>query len=109
VIVVFNDNAYGNVKRMQKELYGNRVIASDLRNPDFVKLAESFGAQGLRAGSPAEMRAAIAKGLATEGPTVVEVPVGEMPDPWKFIYQPRLRGKQRGAPTGPGNRGSSKP
>ena len=41
--VVFNDNAFGNVRRSQKEDYGNRVIGSDLVNPDFMKLAESFG------------------------------------------------------------------
>ncbi len=93
VCVLFNDGAFGNVKRMQKELYGNRVIASELRNPDFVKLAESFGAQGLRATSLDALRQAIRKGLATRGPTVIDVPVGEMPDPWKSIYQPRLRGK----------------
>ncbi len=46
VTLVFNDGAYGNVRRLQKERYGNRVIASDLQNPDFVKLAEAFGAQG---------------------------------------------------------------
>jgi len=102
VTIVFNDGAYGNVQRMQKQLYDNRVIASDLRNPDFVKLAESFGAQGLRAKSPDELRGAIRKGLATHGPTVIDVPVGEMPDPWAYIYQPKLRGKEgRGASTAP--------
>jgi len=102
VTIVFNDGAYGNVQRMQKQLYDNRVIASDLRNPDFVKLAESFGAQGLRAKSPDELRGAIRKGLATRGPTVIDVPVGEMPDPWAYIYQPKLRGKEgRGASTAP--------
>ena len=43
VALVFNDGAYGNVRRMQRELYGNRVIASELVNPDFVRLADSFG------------------------------------------------------------------
>jgi acetolactate synthase-1/2/3 large subunit len=109
VMVVFNDGAYGNVKRMQKELYGNRVIATDLRNPDFVKLAEAFGAQGLRAKSFDALRQAIRKGFATRGPTVIDVPVGEMPDPWRYIYQPRLRGKDKGARTGPGNVGAAKP
>ena len=46
VSIVFNDNAYGNVRRMQQDLYGGRLIASDLKNPDFVRLAESFGAVG---------------------------------------------------------------
>ena len=43
VAIVFNDGAYGNVRRMQREFYGNRVIASDLVNPDFVRLADRFG------------------------------------------------------------------
>src|SRR4029079_12881918 len=37
--VVFNDNAFGNVRRIQEEQYGNRRIASDLSNPDFVRYA----------------------------------------------------------------------
>ena len=52
VAVVFNDGAYGNVKRIQRELYGNRVIASDLTNPDFVRLADSFGLFSQRADEP---------------------------------------------------------
>ena len=46
VTVLFNDGAFGNVRRIQEERYGNRLIASDLTNPDFVKFAESFGAAG---------------------------------------------------------------
>ena len=52
VVVVFEDGAYGNVKRMQEDLYGGRVIASELCNPDFVMLAQSFGAAGVRVESP---------------------------------------------------------
>lgn len=92
VTVVFNDNAYGNVRGFQKQNFGGRVIASDLRNPDFVKLAESFGAQGIRANGPEELRAALRRGFATkDGPTLIEVPVGEMPSPWEFIQLPRVR------------------
>ncbi len=97
VTLVFNDNAYGNVKRMQKNLYGNRVIASDLHNPDFVKLAESFGARGLRAHSLDALRDAIRAGFKEDGPTLVEVPVGEMPDAERFKRGPRVRGGNRGA------------
>src|SRR5262249_6122360 len=43
-VVVFNDGAFGNVRRNQEERFGNRIIASDLSNPDFVRFAESFGA-----------------------------------------------------------------
>ena len=96
VTLLFNDNAYGNVKRMQQTLYGNRVIASDLQNPDFVKLAESFGARGLRAHTPGELREAIREGFAEDGPTLVEIPVGEMPDADRFKRGPRVRGADPG-------------
>ena len=52
VTLIFNNSAYGNVKREQIEKYGGRVIATDLHNPDFVKLAEAYGAQGLRVETP---------------------------------------------------------
>ena len=50
--IVFVDGAFGNVKRIQQERYGNRLIASDLTNPDFIKYAESFGARAERAADP---------------------------------------------------------
>ena len=45
--VLFNDGAYGNVRRSQMEQYGGKVIATELHNPDFVKLTEACGAQAL--------------------------------------------------------------
>lgn len=93
VTLVFNDGAYGNVKRMQQQNYGGRVIASELQNPDFVKLAESFGAQGLRAHTPADLRQAIRRGLESDLPTIIEIPVGEMPSPWAISMLPRVRGR----------------
>ena len=53
IAVVFNDGAFGNVRRIQEETFGNRLIASDLANPDFVQFAESFGAAAERARTPA--------------------------------------------------------
>ncbi len=92
VTVVFNDGAFGNVQRMQKELHGNRVIATDLTNPDFVKLAKSFGARGVRVTTPDALRPALQEGFKADGPTVIEVPVGEMPSPWEdFIFLPKVR------------------
>jgi acetolactate synthase-1/2/3 large subunit len=93
VAVVFADGAFGNVRRIQQELFGNRVIASNLANPDFVKYAESFGAAGRRARSPAELGAALKASFAAREPTLIEVPVGPMPSPWEFIHMPRVRGK----------------
>ena len=59
VAVVFADGAFGNVRRIQEEQFGNRLIACDLANPDFVKYAESFGAAGRRARNPDELGAAL--------------------------------------------------
>ena len=92
VAVVFADGAFGNVRRIQEERYGNRLIASDLANPDFVRFAESFGAAAERARTPEELRAALRRGFARrDGPTLIEVPVGPMPSPWEFIHMPKVR------------------
>jgi acetolactate synthase-1/2/3 large subunit len=91
VILLFNNNQYGNVQHMQRNLYGNRVIASDLHNPDFVKMAESFGAQAFRAETPEQMRAAIDKGFAVDVPTLIEVPVGDLPSVDKYRKLARVR------------------
>jgi acetolactate synthase I/II/III large subunit len=92
-VVVFNDGAFGNVRRIQEEHYGNRVIASDLANPDFVRYAQSFGAETERARDPKELRAALKRAFKRlDGPTLIEVPVGPMPSPWEFIHMPRIRG-----------------
>ncbi len=96
VIVVFVDGAFGNVLRMQKELYGGRRIAVDLRNPDFVRLAEAFGASAERASDPGELRRALRAALARTGPTLIEVPVGEMTRPWDYIHMPRVRPPKTG-------------
>lgn len=92
VFTVFNDNAYGNVRRIQREAYGNRLIASDLANPDFVKFAESFGLSAVRVDGPAAFRTALERGIASNEPCLIEVPFTEMPSPWRFINMPRVRG-----------------
>jgi acetolactate synthase-1/2/3 large subunit len=93
VTVVFNDGAFGNVRRTQQERYGNRLIASDLANPDFVAFAKSFGAEAVRVKNPKDLRRALRRAFAQRsGPTVVEVPVGVMPSPWEFIQMGRVRG-----------------
>ena len=90
--VIFNDNAFGNVRLLQKTGYNERYIASKLTSPDFVKYAEAFGAQGLRATTPAELRSHLRTGMAHKGPTIIEVPVGELPGPWEFVLMPKVRG-----------------
>ncbi len=92
-VIVFSDGAFGNVRRTQEEQFGNRVIASDLTNPDFMRYAQSFGAEADRAHSPQQLRAALQRAFKRrDGPTLIEVPVPQMPSPWEFIHMPRVRG-----------------
>ncbi len=91
VSVVFNDGYYGNVRMFQEQNFGGRIIAADLANPDFARLAESFGVAGLRADSPEELRRALRQAFALDAPAVVEVRCGDMPSPWPFIQLPRAR------------------
>jgi acetolactate synthase I/II/III large subunit len=92
-VVVFNDGAFGNVRRIQEEQYENHVIASELANPDFVRYAESFGANAERARDPRALAAALHRAFKRREPTVIDVPVGPMPSPWEFIHMPRVRGR----------------
>jgi acetolactate synthase I/II/III large subunit len=92
--IVFSDGSFGNVRRIQEENYGNRLIASDLANPDFVKFAESFGAAAERVRTPEELRGALRRGFARrDGPTLIDMPVGPMPSPWEFVLMEKVRGE----------------
>ena len=86
VTVVFNNSSYGNVRRDQLEQYQGRFLGSDLKNPDFVKFAESFGAVGLRAASAAELGQMLRAAFAANAPVVIEVPIerGSETSPWPF-------------------------
>jgi acetolactate synthase-1/2/3 large subunit len=88
VTLVFNNNSYGNVRRDQRERFDGRVVAADLVNPDFVKLAESFGVGAARVTSPETFRPALEKALADGGPCLieVEVPKDSETSPWTFIH-----------------------
>jgi acetolactate synthase-1/2/3 large subunit len=94
VTIVFNDGAFGNVRRIQEERYGNRLIGSDLTNPNFVAFARSFGAEAVRANSPEDLRGTLRRAFARrDTPSVIEVPVGPLPSPWEFIFMEKIRGK----------------
>lgn len=90
-VVIFNDHAFGNVRRLQIDNYDSRLIASDLSSPNFAALATSFGAQGLIASTPEDLRSNLEIAMAYDGPSVIEVPVGELPSPWDFVLMPKVR------------------
>jgi acetolactate synthase I/II/III large subunit len=90
VALVFNNEAFGNVRRDQEQRFEGRLIGSDLVNPDFVRLAESFGVSAGRVESPQGMRAALERALSDGRPWLIEIklPRGSEADPWRFIHPP---------------------
>ncbi|MGN6287243.1 MAG: thiamine pyrophosphate-dependent enzyme [Afipia sp.] len=88
VTLVFNNNAYGNVRRDQLQVFDGRVVAADLVNPDFAKLAESFGVRAWRVNSPDQFKPALEKALSDGGPCLIdiEVPRDSETSPWAFIH-----------------------
>jgi acetolactate synthase-1/2/3 large subunit len=88
VAVVFDNSAFGNVRRDQLSSYGGRLIGSELRNPDFVRLAESFGIAGCRVERPEVLRATLERLLEKDSPALIHVPVdvdGEV-NPWPLSH-----------------------
>ena len=78
IALVFNDNAYGNVLRDQTDHYDGRAIGSKLLNPDFVKLAEAYGARGVRVPDADGLESALREAVSIDAPTLIEIPVGMM-------------------------------
>ena len=87
VTVVFDDGAYGNSNRDQREKFGGRELGTALRNPDWVMLAHAFGAEGTVVDDidklPAAMDAAIEATTGASGTsTVIAVPMERLPSPF---------------------------
>jgi acetolactate synthase I/II/III large subunit len=86
VAIVFNDNAYGALKLFQDRHYRGRQIGVELRNPDFAKLADAYGARGVKLRASSELGAALAEAIDRGGPTVIECPIDFPPSsarpPW---------------------------
>ena len=78
VVIVFNDNAYGNVLRAQVEQFDGHILGTELYNPDFVKLAEAYGVRGIRVHDAEELELSLREAIAADAPVVIEVPVGRM-------------------------------
>ncbi len=109
-IVILNNRFHGMVRQWQDLFYEGRYASSYLETtPDFVKLAEAYGAVGLRASKPSEIDAVLKEAIAVDKPVIVDVPTY----PYENVYPmipaggcnhemiledpPALKGKQSGA------------
>jgi acetolactate synthase-1/2/3 large subunit len=100
--VIFNDGHFGNVRTMQRTQFGAE-FGAELCNPEFSKLADAFGVPYARATTPEELRETLSSAIAAGGPSLIEVPVGEMPSPWHLmrLEQPPFAKAPRSAPPNP--------
>jgi acetolactate synthase-1/2/3 large subunit len=73
VIVIMHNNVLGSIWRHQNRLFPGRNYATELYCPDFVKYAESFGAEGIRVNKRTELKKAIKEGLKSKVPTIIDV------------------------------------
>ncbi len=86
IVVVLNNTMLGMVAQWQRWFYRHRYSGAQLQgSPDFVKLAEAFGAHGIRVGSFDEFTRAVKTGLASEVTTVIDVPISPEEDVYPMI------------------------
>jgi len=82
-ICILNNGFLGMVRQWQEIFYDKRYSQTIVEQvPDFVKLAEAYGATGLRATKPDELEAVLKKGLSTPGPVIMDIAV----EPEEGVY-----------------------
>lgn len=74
-MVIFNDATHTAVKAAQKRAYPGRYVAVDLVNPDYVKLADAYGIEGVRVNSPEELTQALERAKSSTMPVLIDVPI----------------------------------
>ena len=72
VTVIADNGIYGTIRMHQEREYPGRIVATDLRNPDFVALAHACGAAGVRVHGAAALAEALGAALERPGPTLLE-------------------------------------
>jgi acetolactate synthase-1/2/3 large subunit len=88
VTIVFNNRSFANVLRDQQTRFSGRTIGSHLANPDFVRLADSFGVAARRVTEPHALQRALEAELAAARPALIEVALepGSERSPWPLIH-----------------------
>ena len=77
IVLMFNDNAWGVLKTYQQDRFGGRRMGTDLVNPDFRKLFDSYGIEGTRVSTVSDLTKALEKAVAADRIQLIEV---ETPD-----------------------------
>lgn len=86
IVFLVNNYTLGMVAQWQRTFYDRRMIGVDQKRcPDYCKLAESYGAQGIRVGDLNELGQAIKSGLKSDVATVIDIPIDPEEDVLPFV------------------------
>ena len=86
LVFLVNNHSLGMVAQWQRTFYDRRMIGVDQKDcPDYIKIAESYGAQGIRAQSLDELEKAIKVGLKSDVATVIDIPIDPEEDVLPFV------------------------
>ncbi|MEO9308389.1 putative acetolactate synthase large subunit [Nitrosotalea sinensis] len=86
IVFLFNNFTLGMVAQWQRTFYDRRMIGVDLKNcPDYVKIAEAYGAQGIRAQTLDEVGKAVQTAIKSDVATVIDIPIDPQEDVLPFV------------------------
>ena len=86
IVFLLNNFSLGMVAQWQRTFYDRRMIGIDLKNcPDYVKVAEAYGAQGIRATTIDEIGKAVQTALKSNVTTVIDIPIDPQEDVFPFV------------------------
>ena len=84
VTILFNNESYGASYSDQENRFGGRVIGTRIHNPNYAKLAESYGASGIKLSRPQELGPNLRDALKESGPVLIEVPIPNLVPPFQI-------------------------
>jgi acetolactate synthase I/II/III large subunit len=86
IVFLLNNYMLGMVAQWQRTFYDRRYMGVHQRNcPDYVKIAEAYGASGIRVGSMSELEKAIKYAVTSEVATVIDIPIDPEEDVYPFV------------------------
>jgi acetolactate synthase-1/2/3 large subunit len=94
VVVIIDDGGYSAIREYQRKGYGGRFIGVDFgAKPDYVALAQSMGADGIRVERPDEIQPAIREALSSSRPSIIDIPISRAENALpKFFTETYKRG-----------------
>jgi len=86
IVFLINNYMLGMVAQWQRTFYERRMIGVDQKEcPDYVRLAQAYGAEGVRAESLDEIGSAVRAAISCEAPTVIDIPIDPEEDVLPFV------------------------